>query len=144
MVSLEEYVESCYYSPTVIDENDPISISILEMPDGTDNSTYLGRFYNETHIGSLFDSEDKCKKHPNMALLSTMLTFGTFLLAFIFRQFRASSFLSSKVRRTIGDFGVPIAILIMVCASLGATDVHLQKANFINNILCQTSGLNRI
>ena len=123
----------------IIHQNDAIPMSVLEMPvDIQDNSTYLGRFYNETHIGSLFDSEDKCKKHPNMALLSTILTFGTFLLAFIFRKFRASSFLSSKVRRTIGDFGVPIAIVIMVCASLAASDVHLQKGRTENFLLTPT------
>ena len=85
----------------------------------------FGTYHNGTDVGHLITTE--CEYHPNTALLTTCLMFGTFLLAFGLRKFRASTFLSSKVRRTIGDFGVPIAIIIMVLAQLGATGVYTQK-----------------
>lgn len=51
---------------------------------------------------------------PNTAYLSMLLMFGTFFIADYLRQFRNSKFLSRRVRRMLGDFGVPIAILLMV------------------------------
>ena len=40
--------------------------------------------------------------------------FGTFAIANYLRHFRNSKFLGRRVRRMLGDFGVPIAILLMV------------------------------
>ena len=54
------------------------------------------------------------KNQPNTALLSLLLMFGTFAIAQYLRYFRNSKFLGRRVRRMLGDFGVPIAILIMV------------------------------
>ena len=51
---------------------------------------------------------------PNTALLSLLLMFGTFAIANYLRHFRNSKFLGRRVRRMLGDFGVPIAILLMV------------------------------
>ncbi|KAJ7313533.1 hypothetical protein JRQ81_004992 [Phrynocephalus forsythii] len=53
---------------------------------------------------------------PNTALLSLVLMAGTFFLAFFLRKFKNSSFFPGKLRRVIGDFGVPIAIFIMALA----------------------------
>ena len=54
------------------------------------------------------------KNQPNTALLSLLLMFGTFAIAQYLRFFRNSKFLGRHVRRMLGDFGVPIAILLMV------------------------------
>ena len=54
------------------------------------------------------------KNQPNTALLSLLLMFGTFAIAQYLRFFRNSKFLGRRVRRMLGDFGVPIAILLMV------------------------------
>ena len=54
------------------------------------------------------------KNQPNTALLSLLLMFGTFAIAQYLRFFRNSKFLGRRVRRMLGDFGVPIAILVMV------------------------------
>ncbi|XP_074835431.1 band 3 anion transport protein isoform X2 [Carettochelys insculpta] len=51
--------------------------------------------------------------HPNTALLSLVLMAGTFFIAFFLRKFKNSAFLPGKLRRVIGDFGVPISIFIM-------------------------------
>ncbi|XP_053555981.1 band 3 anion transport protein isoform X2 [Bombina bombina] len=64
---------------------------------------------------------------PNTALLSLVLMAGTFFIAYFLRQFKNSSFFPGKLRRIIGDFGVPIAILIMVLADMFIKDTYTQK-----------------
>ncbi|NXP42895.1 B3AT protein, partial [Leiothrix lutea] len=64
---------------------------------------------------------------PNTALLSLVLMAGTFFLAFFLRKFKNSSFLPGKVRRLIGDFGVPISIFVMALADFFIKDTYTQK-----------------
>ncbi|NXQ11850.1 B3AT protein, partial [Peucedramus taeniatus] len=64
---------------------------------------------------------------PNTALLSLVLMAGTFFMAFFLRMFKNSSFLPGKVRRLIGDFGVPISIFIMALADFFINDTYTQK-----------------
>ena len=54
------------------------------------------------------------KNQPNTALLSLLLMFGTFAIAQYLQFFRNSKLLGRRVRRMLGDFGVPIAILVVV------------------------------
>ncbi|XP_005395563.1 PREDICTED: anion exchange protein 3 isoform X2 [Chinchilla lanigera] len=67
------------------------------------------------------------KNQPNTALLSLILMLGTFLIAFFLRKFRNSRFLGGKARRLIGDFGIPISILVMVLVDYSITDTYTQK-----------------
>uniref|UniRef100_A0A8C7TZH7 Anion exchange protein n=1 Tax=Oncorhynchus mykiss TaxID=8022 RepID=A0A8C7TZH7_ONCMY len=64
---------------------------------------------------------------PNTALLTLVLMSGTFFIAFYLRKFKNSSFFPGKLRRMIGDFGVPIAILIMVLVDYSIKDTYTQK-----------------
>uniref|UniRef100_A0A673CIS4 Anion exchange protein n=1 Tax=Sphaeramia orbicularis TaxID=375764 RepID=A0A673CIS4_9TELE len=64
---------------------------------------------------------------PNTALLSLVLMAGTFFIAFYLRKFKNSAFFPGRIRRVIGDFGVPIAILIMVLIDYGIQDTYTQK-----------------
>ncbi|KAF7667990.1 hypothetical protein LDENG_00037530 [Lucifuga dentata] len=64
---------------------------------------------------------------PNTALLSLMLMAGTFFIAFYLRKFKNSAFFPGRFRRIIGDFGVPIAILIMVLIDYSIEDTYTQK-----------------
>lgn len=64
---------------------------------------------------------------PNTALFCTILAIGTFSLAYCLRVFRNSHFLGRKVRRAIGDFGVPIAIATFVCLSYFTPQVYTDK-----------------
>ncbi|XP_070770168.1 anion exchange protein 3 [Enoplosus armatus] len=64
---------------------------------------------------------------PNTALLSLVLMMGTFFLAFFLRKFRNSRFLGGKARRIIGDFGIPISILVSVLVDYTITDTYTQK-----------------
>ncbi|NWX09493.1 B3AT protein, partial [Caloenas nicobarica] len=66
---------------------------------------------------------------PNTALLSLVLMAGTFFLAFFLRKFKNSAFLPGKVRRLIGDFGVPISIFIMALVDFFIKDTYTQKLN---------------
>ncbi|XP_054644215.1 anion exchange protein 3 isoform X4 [Dunckerocampus dactyliophorus] len=66
---------------------------------------------------------------PNTALLSLVLMMGTFFVAFFLRKFRNSRFLGGKARRIIGDFGIPISILVSVLVDYTITDTYTQKLN---------------
>nr|XP_057916731.1 anion exchange protein 2b isoform X1 [Doryrhamphus excisus] len=66
---------------------------------------------------------------PNTALLSLVLMAGTFFIAFYLRKFKNSAFFPGRLRRVIGDFGVPIAILIMVLVDYSIDDTYTQKLN---------------
>uniref|UniRef100_UPI0035901A00 anion exchange protein 2-like isoform X2 n=1 Tax=Myxine glutinosa TaxID=7769 RepID=UPI0035901A00 len=71
---------------------------------------------------------------PNTALLSLVHMLGTFFLAFFLRKFKNSNFLGGKARRVIGDFGVPIAILIMVLVDYMIPYTYIQKLNVPNGL----------
>ncbi|XP_045692483.1 band 3 anion transport protein isoform X2 [Phyllostomus hastatus] len=64
---------------------------------------------------------------PNTALLSLVLMAGTFFFAMTLRKFKNSSYFPGKLRRVIGDFGVPISILIMVIVDFFIKDTYTQK-----------------
>ncbi|XP_060679937.1 anion exchange protein 2-like isoform X2 [Hemiscyllium ocellatum] len=69
----------------------------------------------------------KRKGEPNTALLSLVLMAGTFFIAFFLRKFKNSRFLPGRIRRVIGDFGVPIAILVMVLVDYSIQETFTQK-----------------
>ncbi|XP_074756945.1 anion exchange protein 2 isoform X3 [Athene noctua] len=69
----------------------------------------------------------KVTGQPNTALLSLVLMAGTFFIAFFLRKFKNSRFFPGRIRRLIGDFGVPIAILVMVLVDYGIQDTYTQK-----------------
>lgn len=66
---------------------------------------------------------------PNTALLSLVLMLGTFFVAFFLRKLRNSRFLGGKARRIIGDFGIPISILLMVLVDYSVPNTYTQKLN---------------
>ncbi|XP_043216384.1 band 3 anion exchange protein-like isoform X3 [Amphibalanus amphitrite] len=97
--------------------NDTISANETELIDASNpNATMLGD-------APLTDP----KNQPNTALLSLLLMFGTFAIAQYLRYFRNSKFLGRRVRRMLGDFGVPIAILIMVGVDMLIPMVYTQR-----------------
>jgi len=71
---------------------------------------------------------------PNTALLSFILMFGTFFIAYFLRNFRNSQFLGRTVRRALGDFGVPIAIVIMVLIDYSFDDTFTEKLSVPSGI----------
>ncbi|NWW16211.1 B3A2 protein, partial [Falcunculus frontatus] len=72
-------------------------------------------------------SATKVTGQPNTALLSLVLMAGTFFIAFFLRKFKNSRFFPGRIRRLIGDFGVPISIFIMALADFFIKDTYTQK-----------------
>ncbi|XP_027032749.2 solute carrier family 4 member 1b (Diego blood group) [Tachysurus fulvidraco] len=67
------------------------------------------------------------RAYPNTALLSMCLMFGCFSIAYFLRIFKNGYFLHGKIRRLMGDFGVPIAIFLMVFVDININDTYTQK-----------------
>uniref|UniRef100_A0A671P7W6 Anion exchange protein n=1 Tax=Sinocyclocheilus anshuiensis TaxID=1608454 RepID=A0A671P7W6_9TELE len=84
---------------------------------------------NSTHNSSMEDvtSSPLVVGEPNTALLSLVLMSGTFFIAFYLRKFKNSAFFPGRLRRVIGDFGVPIAILLVVLVDYSIRDTYSQK-----------------
>ena len=83
----------------------------------------------EAHPDILYCDVDQRGPQPNTALLSAILMFGCFFIAYFLRLFRNSQYLGRNARRALGDFGVPIAIVIMVLLDYSAGDTFTQKLN---------------
>ncbi|XP_071347171.1 anion exchange protein 3 isoform X2 [Trachinotus anak] len=84
---------------------------------------------DSTPATELQEDEGPVFNQPNTALLSLVLMMGTFFVAFFLRKFRNSRFLGGKARRIIGDFGIPISILVSVLVDYSITDTYTQKLN---------------
>ncbi|XP_045464618.1 anion exchange protein 2 isoform X2 [Harmonia axyridis] len=64
---------------------------------------------------------------PNTALFCTVLSLGTFIIAYYLKMFRNSQFLGRSARRALGDFGVPIAIVTMVFIDYIVPQTYTEK-----------------
>ncbi|XP_042242077.1 band 3 anion transport protein-like isoform X2 [Homarus americanus] len=85
-----------------------------------------GTLFNGTNVdGGEVDFVNPAQ--PNTALLSMILMLGTFIIAFKLKHFRNSKFLGRSVRRALGDFGVPISIVLMVLLDYLIQDTYTDK-----------------
>ncbi|XP_038128957.1 anion exchange protein 3 isoform X2 [Cyprinodon tularosa] len=85
---------------------------------------------SDSNLDGGFNSLDgSILNQPNTALLSLVLMMGTFFVAFFLRKFRNSRFLGGKARRIIGDFGIPISILLSVLVDVSIPDTYTRKLN---------------
>uniref|UniRef100_A0AC35U3I6 Anion exchange protein n=1 Tax=Rhabditophanes sp. KR3021 TaxID=114890 RepID=A0AC35U3I6_9BILA len=67
-----------------------------------------------------------CSYKPDIFLFSILLTLGTFFIAFLLYSLRNSSVFSTKVRHSLADFNVVIAIIIMtICSHSVGLDVPI-------------------
>jgi HCO3- transporter family len=83
---------------------------------------------NTTSLNLLEPSfETNRRNQPNTALFCTILTLGTFTLAFFLKKFRNSHFLGRNARRALGDFGVPISIALFVVLDYMIPEVYTDK-----------------
>ncbi|XP_068216025.1 anion exchange protein 3 [Palaemon carinicauda] len=64
---------------------------------------------------------------PNTSLLSLILMIGTFIIAYKLKHFRNSKFLGRSIRRALGDFGVPLSIVLMVSLDYLIDDTYTDK-----------------
>lgn len=93
-------------------------------------------FDNTTDQLNLLIPSDKSgpRNQPNTALFCTLLTLGTFMLAYSLKIFRNSKFLGRNVRRALGDFGAPISIAIFVMIDYMLPQVYTDKLNVPDGI----------
>ncbi|KAM9332172.1 anion exchange protein 2b isoform 2-T3 [Pholidichthys leucotaenia] len=96
------------------------------LNNGTDGDVLADNF-TRLASNSTQPEKEKSEGEPNTALLSLVLMAGTFFIAFYLRKFKNSAFFPGRLRRVIGDFGVPIAILIMVLVDYSIEDTFTQK-----------------
>ena len=90
----------------------------------------LKKVYNEHPLAAIpyyCNQVEQSVKEPNTALLSTILMFGTFFVAYSLRAVKTSHFLGRTPRKALGDFGVPIAILIMVLLDFLVQETYTEK-----------------
>ncbi|XP_040568533.1 band 3 anion transport protein isoform X2 [Lepeophtheirus salmonis] len=87
----------------------------------------IGRSLQNIVTSNAVLKEDINRVQPNTALLSFILMFGTFFLAYYFRILRNGKFFGRTIRRALGDFGVPIAIAIMVLLDFAFEDAYTSK-----------------
>ncbi|XP_074641945.1 anion exchange protein 3-like isoform X2 [Tubulanus polymorphus] len=96
----------------------------------TDNPSVTDVYANATHHHndtSKTYTKAKVLNQPNTALLSVILTFGTFFIAHFMKNFRNSHFLGRNARRALGDFGILIAIVIMTLVDYLIKDTYTKK-----------------
>ncbi|XP_065656522.1 band 3 anion transport protein isoform X3 [Hydra vulgaris] len=86
-------------------------------------------FYNET-----FCSIKTGDNELNIGLISFLLVIGTLFIAQKLRQLRNSHFFSSNSRRVLSDFGVPIAMILMVVLNSFIKDVEIPKIKMSSSI----------
>ena len=79
-------------------------------------------------------SPKKLPDQPNTALLSMFLMLGTFGIAYFLRIFRTSHYFGKTARKAMGDFGVPIAIVIMVLIDFSAKNTYTEKLSVPSGI----------
>ncbi|XP_077474338.1 solute carrier family 4 member 1a (Diego blood group) [Stigmatopora argus] len=102
----------------------PLNMDCKTLNDTLDNplTSLLNNTSNRTIIG-----HNQPKGYPNTALLSFCLMMGCFFIAYFLRMFKNGTYLPGWLRRLIGDFGVPIAIFLMVAVDMSAKDTYTQK-----------------
>merc|ERR1711962_593677 len=83
--------------------------------------------------------DTKPEKQPNTALLSMFLMLGTFFIAYFLRIMRTSHYFGRNARKAMGDFGVPIAIALMVFVAWLAGDSYSEKLQVPSGITVTNS-----
>jgi len=112
---------------SVIDVNETKEIYFNNSDDYKDAWTVVFGNVSDTEHNNLI--KEDIIDEPNTALLSAFLMLATFIIAYYLKIFRNGKFLGRTVRRALGDFGVPIAILIMVLIDWSISDTYTEKLN---------------
>uniref|UniRef100_A0A8D0GQ77 Anion exchange protein n=1 Tax=Sphenodon punctatus TaxID=8508 RepID=A0A8D0GQ77_SPHPU len=118
------FIYETFFKLVKIFQEHPLHGCVTRNGTGAENSS-LG--FMMWANGTTGQAEAKVMGQPNTALLSLVLMAGTFFIAFFLRKFKNSRFFPGRIRRVIGDFGVPIAILLMVLVDYSIRDTYTQK-----------------
>ncbi|CAL8304415.1 unnamed protein product [Merluccius merluccius] len=101
----------------------PLILNYIEL------NASLSNPFHHAELETVANGTDKYipPPYPNTALLSMCLMFGCFFIAYFLRTFKNGHFLPGPLRHLIGDFGVPIAIFIMIAVDINIDDAYTQK-----------------
>ena len=90
-----------------------VSIFVLDAVGDPFSQVGILRYFDPNHKSHEDYVDDEDYSYLEVALLSTLLGFGTTALIFFFRSFKTSSFFCNKgVRTSIHDFAVTLSVLI--------------------------------
>ncbi|XP_061556736.1 solute carrier family 4 member 1a (Diego blood group) [Phycodurus eques] len=104
----------------------PLLLNYKHLNDSLESP--FDKVYNKTPNGTVvIHNVPIVNPYPNTALLSMCLMLGCFFIAYFLRLFKNSTYLPGWLRRLIGDFGVPIAIFIMIAVDISIKDTYTQK-----------------
>lgn len=119
------YIVETFTKLISVYKNNPLLSNYYETIDVTFNNGTI----NETvhHLVNATLPQEGGRNQPNTALFCTILTLGTFTIAYALKLFRNSHFLGRNARRALGDFGVPIAIAIFVAVDFFVPQVYTDK-----------------
>ncbi|KAI1887264.1 hypothetical protein AGOR_G00188230 [Albula goreensis] len=111
-------------------EAHPLVLNYEHLNDSLDDPFHLVeevRHHEDEHGNVTVHTHLRERSYPNTALLSMCLMFGCFFIAYFLRQFKTGHYLPGPLRRMIGDFGVPIAIFVMIFIDISIEDAYTQK-----------------
>uniref|UniRef100_A0A1B6DDV8 Anion exchange protein n=1 Tax=Clastoptera arizonana TaxID=38151 RepID=A0A1B6DDV8_9HEMI len=105
------------------------SVAMLQATpiNSTDSTSDFNSDLNNTLTSVPSKKSTVVLNEPNTALFCLILALGTFFIAYYLRQFRNSKFLGRSARRALGDFGVPIAIVMMVFGDYIVPGIYTEK-----------------
>lgn len=108
----------------------PLVLNYDHLNDSTENPFHpilIEHHVTDDHGNITIHERELDRAFPNTALLSMCLMFGCFFIAYFLRHFKNGHYLPGPIRRLIGDFGVPIAIFIMIAVDINIEDAYTQK-----------------
>ncbi|KAH7696422.1 anion exchange protein 2, partial [Aphelenchoides avenae] len=114
----------------------------VESVNGANSSDVIARAVRQAvggqRMGNMSTSPQRrsCSDaEPNTALLTAIIMFATFILAYLLKKLRESFYLGRHLRRAIGDFGVLISIAVVaLTAHICIPDPFLQRLDMPDHI----------
>ena len=90
-----------------------VTIFVLDAVGDPFSDVGILRYFDPDHKSHAIHEEDESYSYMEVALLSTILGFGTTALIFFFRAFKESPFFCNQtVRTSIHDFAVTSAVIV--------------------------------
>jgi hypothetical protein len=108
-----------------------VSIFVLDAVGDPFSPTGILRYFDPNHKSHEVHDGDEDYQYMEVALLSTILGFGTTALIFFFRTFKFSSFFcNDSIRTSIHDFSVTFAVVIgTLCREFLFSGVKTEQLN---------------
>lgn len=108
-----------------------VAIFVMDAVGDPFSPSGILRYFDEDHKSHTTFENDPDYQYLTVALLSTMMGFGTTWLIFVLRSFKFSSFFcSDEVRTSLYDFAVTISVVTWTLVKeLGFPDVETEQLN---------------